>query len=201
MKSGFTLVEVAIVLVVIGLLMGLVYKGSDLMDSARRKDDINKVLKIKSAMAIYHTKFSTLAGDRGANIITNNNIYNDLIREGLLTAKDFELSRTNKYFHFTGCGEPGGAANGWDVSNIERGTNSFICVFENEATPASNIDSKSTLNKNLTYKDICFYESMIDNKDVRNGEGRSKISIHTTLGDYSCKGDLKATAEYLYRVF
>lgn len=199
MKSGFTLVEIAIVLVVIGILMGIVYKGSDLMDSSRRKDDLNKVMKIKSAMVMYHTKFNTVAGDRGGTTITNDNIYSDLLREGLLSPKDFELSRTNKYYHFVGC--DGGGLHGWGVNTMEKGRNGFICLFINEAPTASNTDSKSTLNKDLSYKDICFFESAIDDKNVSQGEGRSKTDIGAALGNYSCNGDLEGTNEYLYRVF
>lgn len=37
-QSGFTLVELAIVLVVIGLILGMAFKGKDLIDSAKVKN-------------------------------------------------------------------------------------------------------------------------------------------------------------------
>ncbi|MBP9610124.1 MAG: type II secretion system protein, partial [Laribacter sp.] len=36
-QSGFTLIELSIVLVVIGLIIGMWFKGKDLIDSAKTK--------------------------------------------------------------------------------------------------------------------------------------------------------------------
>lgn len=37
-QSGFTLVELAIVLVIIGLILGMAFKGKDLIDGAKVKN-------------------------------------------------------------------------------------------------------------------------------------------------------------------
>lgn len=54
-KKGVTLVELAIVLVVIGLLMGMAFKGKTLADYAKIKADINKINKIATALNVYYS--------------------------------------------------------------------------------------------------------------------------------------------------
>ncbi|WP_182075354.1 type II secretion system protein [Deefgea sp. CFH1-16] len=48
-KRGFTLVEMAIVLVIIGLILGAAFKGKDLIDSAKVKNMAAQVGKMQTA--------------------------------------------------------------------------------------------------------------------------------------------------------
>ena len=48
-QSGFTLIEIAIVLVIIGLLLGGVLKGQELINSAKVRSLTNKVDGITAA--------------------------------------------------------------------------------------------------------------------------------------------------------
>ena len=62
-QSGFTLIEIAIVLVIIGLLLGGVLKGQELINSARVK---NLALDFKNIPVLiygYQDKFKSLPGD------------------------------------------------------------------------------------------------------------------------------------------
>ena len=85
-KSGFTIVELAIVLVVIGIIIGMAVKGKSLVDAARVRADLAKINKVEAAAAIYYTK-------------TNNQPVwspydperNDAVELGLLTYNDFLL--------------------------------------------------------------------------------------------------------------
>lgn len=61
--AGFTLVEIAIVLVIIGLLLGGVLKGQSLIDSARVKNIIQQSTSLTSAVNAYQDKFRALPGD------------------------------------------------------------------------------------------------------------------------------------------
>ena len=62
-QSGFTLVEIAIVLVIIGLLLGGVLKGQELIVQARIKNILNDFTGITTAVYAYQDRFKALPGD------------------------------------------------------------------------------------------------------------------------------------------
>jgi len=62
-QHGFTLVEIAIVLVIIGLLLGGVLKGQGLIDSAKVKNIIQQSNALTAAVNAYQDKFRALPGD------------------------------------------------------------------------------------------------------------------------------------------
>jgi prepilin-type N-terminal cleavage/methylation domain-containing protein len=64
-QRGFTLVEIAIVLVVIGLLLGAILKGQELIDSSRVKSAINEINGIKAAYNGYIDRYKRVPGDDG----------------------------------------------------------------------------------------------------------------------------------------
>jgi len=61
--SGFTLVEIAIVLVIIGLLLGGVLKGQELINSAKVKNMVNDFRNVPVFIYGYQDKFKRLPGD------------------------------------------------------------------------------------------------------------------------------------------
>jgi len=62
-RKGFTLVELAIVLVIIGLLMGMVLKGSQLITSAKEKRFAQALQKFTSAIGAFMGAYDRLPGD------------------------------------------------------------------------------------------------------------------------------------------
>jgi len=65
-QSGFTLVEIAIVLVIIGLLLGGILKGQELINSAKVKNLANDFRTIPTYIYAYQDKFKALPGDDSA---------------------------------------------------------------------------------------------------------------------------------------
>ena len=65
-QGGFTLVEIAIVLVIIGLLMGGVLKGQELINSAKVKNFANDFRNIPLFIYGYQDKYKSLPGDDSA---------------------------------------------------------------------------------------------------------------------------------------
>jgi prepilin-type N-terminal cleavage/methylation domain-containing protein len=63
--SGFTLIEIAIVLVIIGLLLGAVLKGQELIENAKIKNGANDLNGVASAYNAYIDRFHRLPGDDG----------------------------------------------------------------------------------------------------------------------------------------
>ena len=62
-QSGFTLVEIAIVLVIIGLLLGGILKGQELINSAKVKNLANDFRVIPTYIYAYQDKYKSLPGD------------------------------------------------------------------------------------------------------------------------------------------
>lgn len=62
-QMGFTLVEIAIVLVIIGLLLGGVLKGQELINSAKVKNLANDFRTIPTFVYAYQDKYRRLPGD------------------------------------------------------------------------------------------------------------------------------------------
>ncbi len=89
-QQGFTLIEIAIVLVIIGLLLGGVLKGQELITSARVRNLISTQDGIKAAYFGFLDRFRALPGDYTAaatNIngvaATNNGNGNGRVETGL----------------------------------------------------------------------------------------------------------------------
>jgi len=64
-NSGFTLVEIAIVLVIIGLLLGGVLKGTELIENSKVKKAVSDINSVSAAYNSYVDRFRTLPGDDG----------------------------------------------------------------------------------------------------------------------------------------
>jgi prepilin-type N-terminal cleavage/methylation domain-containing protein len=62
-QAGFTLVEISIVLVIIGLLLGGVLKGQELIDSAKVKNLAQDFRNTQAILYGYQDKFRALPGD------------------------------------------------------------------------------------------------------------------------------------------
>jgi len=62
-QAGFTLVEIAIVLVIIGLLLGGILKGQEMITQARIKNVINDFNGITAAYASYQDRYRAIPGD------------------------------------------------------------------------------------------------------------------------------------------
>jgi prepilin-type N-terminal cleavage/methylation domain-containing protein len=62
-KAGFTLVEIAIVLVIIGLLLGGILKGQEMITQAKIKNVIADMSGVSAAMYGYQDRYRALPGD------------------------------------------------------------------------------------------------------------------------------------------
>ena len=69
-RGGFTLIEMAIVLVVIGLLAGAVLVGQSLIGAAAVRAQITQIEKYNTAANTFYSKYDALPGDIPAALVT-----------------------------------------------------------------------------------------------------------------------------------
>lgn len=65
-QGGFTLVELAIVMIIIGLLIGGVLKGQELINNAQVTSTVSQVKSIEAATSTFRDVYSALPGDMTA---------------------------------------------------------------------------------------------------------------------------------------
>ena len=78
-QEGFTLVEIAIVMVIIGLLIGGILKGQELVNNSRVTRTISDVQSVHANVVIFKDRFNSLPGDAPANKIIGCNASNNCL--------------------------------------------------------------------------------------------------------------------------
>jgi prepilin-type N-terminal cleavage/methylation domain-containing protein len=189
MKKAFTLVELSIVMVIIGLVMGMALKGKSLLDSATIRNEVNKLPLMQSAIAALLT---TSSGDGYLSELPKDNkskgydfIKNDfLINKGLLSAKDISYNYIQHEIFF--CANPTGT--GFYGRDTVR-TDNMLCAQTPNTWPL---------------KFHCVAEVILDDQKVSAGKGRSDNSSDLEVGGvasgspYDCNRSVKATNSYSY---
>ena len=80
-KRGFTLIEMAIVLVIIGFIVGIVIKGTALIDNARAKRVMTDAITLADAQNSFYERNQRYAGDDPAG--RNRAVSSAIIRSAL----------------------------------------------------------------------------------------------------------------------
>ena len=62
-NSGFTLIEISIVIVIIALIVGGILVGQDLIDTAKTRAQISQIEKYQTAIRTFQVKYDYLPGD------------------------------------------------------------------------------------------------------------------------------------------
>jgi prepilin-type N-terminal cleavage/methylation domain-containing protein len=71
-KKGFTFVELALVLVIIGIIMAMALKGRSLIESAKTRAEVRKIERIQSIVAGWYANTGTVATPREFALLNNN---------------------------------------------------------------------------------------------------------------------------------
>ena len=62
-QKAFTLIELSIVLVIIGLIVGGVLVGQDLIKAAEIRAQVSQLEKFNTAVNTFHVKYNDIPGD------------------------------------------------------------------------------------------------------------------------------------------
>ena len=81
-QKGFTLIELAIVLVIIGIIIGAVLKGKDLIENSRAKKFINDVRQFEILSWTFFDRKGYFPGADKNNPIIDDNPYDDIVNKG-----------------------------------------------------------------------------------------------------------------------
>lgn len=224
-KKGFTLVELAIVLVVIGLLMGMAFKGKALVDSARIKADINKINKIGTALNVYYSKYSVPPGlNRSTGKMTIKAMYDEMVGEGLIKPTDFQFtSAPGTFLVFQGCQSVIAADGSMRWRNVALSESENICIFRDGKAISeygdkyADTSAPSVESAYMSSHMICQIETLLDDKNITSGDGRllekgiHSAAIESAPADeaYNCQRydkeknqtTIGSSSSYAYRVF
>jgi len=86
-QKGFTLIEIAIVLVIIGLLIGGVLKGQSMIQNAKVKRLVSDIQGIQAAMNSFQDRYQMWPGDENSATIPPGDATNGN-RDGYITAAE-----------------------------------------------------------------------------------------------------------------
>ena len=100
MKRGFTLVELSIVLVIIGLLIGGILVGQSLIESAKVNNFTSQLTQYEAAIALFEDKYKNLPGDSPAFPVPGGGSdANDFVPgDGQIDQEDISVTLGNLYF-------------------------------------------------------------------------------------------------------
>jgi prepilin-type N-terminal cleavage/methylation domain-containing protein len=161
MQQGFTLVEIAIVLVIIGLLLGGILKGQELITNARVRNVADQQSAVKAAFYAFQDRFRALPGDYAQADTNIPNIVATRVGNGNSRVEAAESVLA--WYHLTNAGfiscsscaaDPGAAATPLQNNSPTNAYNGvmqiiFDNVYAGTATNANNLKSGIQIPSNV----------------------------------------------------
>ena len=184
-KKGFTFVELAIVLVIIGIIMGMAIKGKALIEVAKMRQDIRNIEKLEAAISGFVSATSPVGNIAAIVSKVNNPKYNNsdsqidpqiLIGRGFANANDLKISDGNLEWQLQMC-----------MERIEHSAVIFL------AQPPTNGANNICIRQNITKKLACNIEVMLDDQNLVMGPGRTRTLRDGSdfgagaVGAYNCE--------------
>ncbi len=194
MKKGFTLIELAIALVVIGLILAMAMKGRAILDSAEIRSDMNKLNKVSAAVASYYSKYNRLPG---VSDNTTASLLEDLTSEGLVSDADFSIELQNAFINVAGCTTP--TTDGARSLTAAFNGAPNLCAFVSDTAPESATTAAADDDMIDTGAYGCYVELMLDNANLGNGiaRGTGAVAEDTDCNDLGNAG----IADFTYVLF
>jgi len=196
-QSGFTLVEIAIVLVIIGLLLGGVLKGQEIITNAKVKNLENSVDGVAAAIYSYQDRYRATPGDDnrvdrfGLTVATQKGNGNGVIT-GAFDESSANTEETRMFWlHLRNAGLVTGSTNAGDAEAFKQPLNAFGGITgvstSTTANPATNIRGIYVGFTNIPNEIAIVLESRADDNAVDAGTIQSS---KTDYGDDSALHEL-----------
>ena len=85
--KGFTIGELAIIVLIVGLLLGAVLRGSDMVQQAKKEKQVQDFRELVSKVRAYHRNFGRWPGDYDGDgaFDSSRGVWNDLLEENLIS--------------------------------------------------------------------------------------------------------------------
>ena len=184
-QSGFTLIEIAIVLVIIGLLLGGVLKGAEMINQAKIKNVLSDFNGVQAAYYGYQDRFKKIPGDdSGATARWTGTTSGDgngvLITTGKYNDPNSTPTETNYFWqHLRGAGFLPGATTGLD--SLAQPTNAVTGMLGVETGPGTGGTTGLALSgliicsANLPAKIAMSVDAQLDDGDATTGQVRGQL--------------------------
>ena len=179
-RKGFTIVEMAMVLVVIGLLLVLSVKGKTALNTAKMRLEVAKLNKFEAAIQTNFSRSGTLPVDLGGGRLDSDS----LVAKGFLVENDLKDKLHNNEWDFYFCTLPPAVTTYYTMNELTK----KVCAVGSGA-----------LNAQL----VCNIERLRDDENATDGRGRGWGSVlsRPASADYKDCDVMTGNLVYAYRIF
>jgi prepilin-type N-terminal cleavage/methylation domain-containing protein len=186
-QQGFTLVELSIVLVIIGLLIGGILAAQSMINTTKIQAFVRQIGQFDAAIANFKDKFQSLPGD---SVLFSSGDGNYLIEDDAGTGATFAGELPQAWANLAATGlknEDGGAYTGTDDSIVVTGSTATLPkakVGTNVGIILAGDDSATVADSGNFYYVADFGETDATNIDYNlSFTGNDSLSIDTKLDD------------------
>ncbi|MDR2104785.1 MAG: prepilin-type N-terminal cleavage/methylation domain-containing protein [Deferribacteraceae bacterium] len=169
MKKGFSLVEVAIVLLCLGLLAVIVFRGGILIHSSEVRSEIGKMNKNATAISLYYSEINAIPGyDNVSSPSTDNATLGlldiqDLLDQQYVTAFDLESKFSkNRWTYYHGIVPDTTVAAYTDINHPSD--------YPYRISTSARVIGLSIEDVEIRF--LCSFEQIVDDHNFVNGNGR-----------------------------
>ena len=180
-QSGFTLIEIAIVLVIIGLLLGGVLKGQEMITQGKIKNVIADMNGIQAAYYGYQDRYRAIPGDdagasgRWGNPAANGATVGTSRIDGLYNASDVTAETTLFWAHLRAAGFIPGPGSGAGSNTQPINAVGGMLGVQNAGVLGLGLGGNIVCSSNLPAKVAQAVDSSMDDGNGTTGQVRAQV--------------------------
>jgi prepilin-type N-terminal cleavage/methylation domain-containing protein len=173
-KNGFTLVELSIVIIVIGLLSGAILKGQGIIRNAKLKRIASDYSNVATAMYTYEDRYEQLPGDDATSVIAAS-MPSPGDEDGVISASESDMV----FRHLRKAGLLKGDADSKDLSHALNGkihvvqANLVNTLLNGNKTPIQKMNAAAVCFDNVLTEDAELLDKQNDDGKHDSGSVQS----------------------------